>query len=533
MVPVTVRRLALVHFAAVSALIGAGPAALAQGDAAHPGDRIATAPAPYVPLDDPAYAFIDALLARGLLRGLSALDRPYTVAELRAAVDAAPADSLGRVPRAWLRALDRAAAKYAPPPDDSAAHALRVRASLVPFATAQTGEEREQALARGDGGAYPGVWARASGVAGPAVAAARVSGDLSLKHDARYTGKTDRAVAGRVEDGYVAAQWRLGELFLGRQARSWGPHTHSGLLLGRDAFTYDHLHARVGPRRLRLDALVAKLDDISLGNDTVAHRYLSAHRLLGRWRGLEVAASEAIVYGGPGRGFEPSLANPLNVFNLAQYNEGESGNVSYALDVAWRPRRGGALSAQLLLDDFQVDACDDLCEEPPSIGVTLAAEGLPLAGDQRLFASYTRVTNLTYRTPQPFERYAILGAGLGRGFSDYDEARVGLDLALLEAAPLRAYVALRRQGEGDFRLPFPTPEEYARTPGFLAGTVTRVVRAAVSGGGRVRWLEVAGDVGYNHTRNAQHVAGRTTGGVEARVRVSVEHGWALLGRASP
>lgn len=530
MVSVRARRaealaVALAALAGLARLAAAAKPARAQSVApvaAVPHDRAGTAPAPYVPLDDPAYAFIDALLARGALRRLSALDRPYTVAELRAAIDATPADSLGRVPRAWLRTLERTATKHAPPPPDSTGDALRVRAALVPLTTAQSSEEREATLARGGAGAYPGIWARGVGVAGPIVVAARVSGDLALKHDTRYAGKTDRAIAGRVEDGYVAAQWRFGELFAGRQVRSWGPHPISGLLIGRDAFSYDQLHARVGPRRLQLAMVVAKLDDMAIGDDSVAQRWLGAHRLLGRWRDLEVALSEAMVYGGVGRGFEPAFANPLNVFDLSQYNEGETGNVSYALDVAWRPRLAGVLAAQLLLDDFQVDDCEPLCQEPPSWGLTLAAEGVPLFGDQRLFASYTRVSNLTYRTPQPYEQYSMLGVGLGRNFADYDEARVGVDVALLAAAPLRAYVAFRRQGQGDFRLPFPAPDAYAATPGFLDGTALRVVRAAVSGGGRVGPLEMSGDVGYNVTRNAGHVAGDRASGVEGRLRLSLE-----------
>ncbi|MFL5581963.1 MAG: hypothetical protein ACJ8AO_16460 [Gemmatimonadaceae bacterium] len=523
--------------AAVAALlltlsVPAAAQGTAVGDTARA--RAALAPSPYVPLDDAAYGLVDALLARGLLPSLSALDRPYTAAELLAAVDAAPpADSLGRVPAAWLRRLRRTASKYAPPAPAPERRELRVRAALVPFAAAQTGEERELMLAAGEGGAYPGVWVRASAAAGPVVVGFRLAGDQSLKHDARYTGKSDRAVAGRLEDGYVAAQWPLGELFFGRQARSWGPHVASGLLLGRDAFTYDHAQVRIGPRRLRLDAVVARLDDVALTPDSVAHRYLTAHRLLGRWRGLEVAASEALVYGGVDRGFEPSLANPLNVYDLAQYNEGEAGNVSYALDVALRARRLGILSAQVLLDDFQVDECTPMCQEPPSWGLTLSAEGLPTFRDHRLFASYTRVTNLAYRTPQPWERYAVLGAGLGRNFSDYDEVRAGIDLAFLEAAPLRAYVAGRRQGEGDFRLPFPPPEEYEATPEFLAGVVTHVTRFGVSASGATGWAELTGDVGYNRVRNAGHVEGRSEGGFEGRVRVSLETPWVLLGRAAP
>jgi hypothetical protein len=386
-------------------------------------------------------------------------------------------------------------------------------------------------LATGGGGIYPGVWARAVASVGPVAAAIRVTGDLALKHDPGYPGKKDRAIVGRADDAYFAGQWRFGELFLGRQVRNWGPPAFAGLQVGREGFSYDHLYARLGPPRLHLSTAVARLDDMPFGGDSVAQRFLSVHRLAVRWRDLEVAVSEAIVYGGVGRGFEPSLANPLTLYDLAQYNEDELGNVSYALDMAWRAGRGGLWSAQLLVDDFQIDQCDRICEEPASLGLALSFDGLPLRGDHRWFASYTRVSNLTYRTPQAYERYAMLGVGLGRDRSDYDEVRAGLDLALLPWASVRPYAALRRQGEGDFRAPFPPPEDYATTPAFLSGTAERTLRVGVTGGARLAdLLEVTGDVGLNAARNAEHVGGRSRRRIEGRVRVVLEPRWALSAR---
>jgi hypothetical protein len=47
-------------------------------------------PSPYLPLDDPAYAIIDALQSRGVLRSLSMLERPYTVGAVERAVVVIP-----------------------------------------------------------------------------------------------------------------------------------------------------------------------------------------------------------------------------------------------------------------------------------------------------------------------------------------------------------------------------------------------------------------------------------------------------------
>jgi hypothetical protein len=159
--------------------------------------------------------------------------------------------------------------------------------------------------------------------------------------------------------------------------------------------------------------------------------------------------------------------------------------------------------------------------------LTLSAEGLPLAGDQRWFASYTRVSNLAYNNKNPDEHYEVFGVGLGRGFSDYDEARLGLDLALLPRTPLKFYVAHRRQGEGSYNAPFPAPADYAITPGMFQGVITGVTRVGLSGSSRWRDVELGGDLGINRVTNDRHIVGDTRTGFEGRVKLAIEPKWSV------
>ena len=159
--------------------------------------------------------------------------------------------------------------------------------------------------------------------------------------------------------------------------------------------------------------------------------------------------------------------------------------------------------------------------------MTFTAEGLPLRGDQRAFASYTRVANLTYNNKVASEHYEIGGVGLGRGFSDYDEIRAGLDLAVLQHTPLRAYVAHRRQGEGTYNIPFPDPANYGTTPGIFSGVVMGVTRVAMSGVTRWRDFEVQGDLGLNHVTNDGHIAGSSATRFAGRVKLAIEPRWSL------
>lgn len=495
------------------------------------------AASPYLPLDDPAYALIDALQARGGLASLSLLERPYSV---HALTEAARKDSLRARQQALREELVAVLGnRESQPSTADSASALRVRLNAELFATAQRSGRRELMLGDSARGAYPGAALRAFAQGGSLVAAARVILDERLKHDPEFTGKKDKKLSGRTEDAYVAGQWRFGEVFFGRLGRNWGPPTLDGLLLGHYAYTYDHLAVTLGVPALHLTTIAARLDDRVISPDTVAQRYFSIHRLSGRWRDVEVAASEAIIYGGRGRGFEPKWLNPVNGFYLAQLNEspnihgsvGSDGNLSYGLEIAFRQTPLGVLRGGFQLDDIAVNRCDSLCKKPPSYGLTLTADGIPIPQGSRLgdavgFASYTRVTNLTYRNGSAFEQYMFENVGLGRGFSDYDEARLGVDVVAGSRFALKFYGALRRQGAGDYRIPQPPTSKFPETPTFLSGVVERISRIAVSGGGRMTNLvDLSGDVGFNRVRNAAHINGASSRGIEARIKLSLGLPW--------
>ena len=485
----------------------------------------------YVPLDDVAYTYVDALMARGQLRELATLERPYTERAVREAIDSARVRTPGDAVVSFLDALYGAIEKYAVRPGDSdsvAAQTFRARGTGNLYATAQTSGRRELMLADSLNDVRPGASIRLLMAGGPVVAFSRVLIDTRLNVDPEFAGRKDRRLNARTEDGYLGAQWKYAELSVGRVGRNWGPPTLYGLMLGNYAYTYDQLYARIGSDRIHWSSVIARLDDSVQTNAPAIERYFSIHRLAVNWRAFEFAASESYVYGGAGRGFEPSLVNPLNVYALSWRNEKQEGNLGLGGEIALRTTTKGFYSGQLFVDDLQIDrTCDPVCKQPSSYGVTLAAEGLPLRGDQRWFASYTRVSNLAYNNKNPAEKYEVFGLSLGRGFNDYDEMRAGLDLALVPRTPLRLYVAHRRQGEGSYNTPFPTPDEYATTPGMFSGVVMRTTRIAVSGASAWREFELTGDIGVNHSSNYQHVGGLTRTGFEGRVKLVIEPRWSV------
>jgi hypothetical protein len=485
----------------------------------------------YVPLDDISYRYVDALMARGQLWELSALERPFTQRALRAAIDSARTRDPSPVVANYLDALDATVRKYAVRPrstDTTTSQDFHARGTVNAYGVAQTSGRRELMLADGSGRLEGGGSIRLVMAGGPVVGFVRTLIDTRLNADPDFAGRKDRRVGGRTEDGYVAGQWKYGELSFGRVGRNWGPASESGLMLGNYAYTYDHLYGVIGTDRIHFSSVIARLDDILQPPSPSVERYFSIHRLslrVGHW---ELAGTESYVYGGVGRGFEPTLANPFNIYGLSWRNEQKEGNLGLGAEAAFRSPRLGTFSGQVFVDDVQIDrSCNPQCKQPSSYGLTLTADGLPLTGDQRWFASYTRVSNLAYNNKNPDEHYEIFGVNLGRGFSDYDEVRAGLDLALLHATPLKLYVAHRRQGEGNVNLPFPDPAQYAVTPGIFSGVVMGVTRVAASGARRWRDLELAGDIGLNHASNTGHVAGVTRTSLEGRFTVSIEPRWSV------
>ena len=476
---------------------------------------------PYLPVDDISYHYVDALMSRGYLLGLSALERPYYAGDVRAALDSIDATATGRVARSMIEALSQTLRRFElrRASDSTEKIPFRAKATFDVYATAETSGLRELMRADWDEGVYPAAAGYFVMGGGHLAGSVRAILDPRLNADPEFSSKKDRSIAGRTEDAYLSGQWKYAQAAFGRVGRSWGPSQFSGLLLGDDAYTYDHFFARVGTKRIYVSTALARLENYVLSPGVEASRYFSVHRL-GFQRGqFEGGLSESYLYTGVHRGLEFSLVNPLNVFGLSWKNERTDGNLSFGGDLAWKSPKFGTWSTQVLLDDIQIDRCDTVCNEPSSYGFTFSAEGIPLAGEQRLFASYTRVSHLAYHTPNVSERYSSYLVGLGRGSSDYDEMRAGIDVALIPRTTLRFYAVRRRQGEGDYRADYPKPEDYDTTPGFLAGTVWTVNRLGLSGASTYgRDFQLVADAGINFNRNRFGVAGLNDEQLEGRIK---------------
>ena len=464
-----------------------------------PAGAMAQEASPYVPISYWGTPYVEHLIARGRMVDPTPLTRPFRADVLLRALDAV--DSAMVTGAEWrvvgeLRSdLHR---KFRGPSARMDFHA----------GVAGSSHARRDPLRAAGGGPGHGTFSGGAALTlyfGPAVFVTHPTFDTRLKWDPDYFGKKDRVIAGRAAEAYVSAQWTFGELFFGSVDRNWGPRLTDGLLVSPSPYSYDHLGLSIGTDGVRLEGIITQLDDITDTSGIPQHRYFVAHRFMIRPPGSTTFALwEGNIVAGPGRQLDAWYANIFTLGLLQQYDQNSQANSLLGADITTRIK-GTQLFASLLLDDIQVDRTNAGDKEPPSYGLTLGAQGA--AGPAAWTAFYTRVTNLAYRTPNPAEAVMRRNVGLGRNFSDYDQLTVRASMIAGPGVLLAPEVTLLRQGQGDFRLPYPTVSAFPATPTFLAGVVERTVRVALGAQiARGRW-SIAGDGGVHLISNADHVSG--------------------------
>lgn len=165
-----------------------------------------------VPLGDNAYVYLDALLSRGALRSLSALERPYNVAQIARVLEHEMPVHASPIVKSYERALRRALVKYdvsgllGP---RSTRSGLRYQLSGDLYATSETSSIRELMRANDVRGVYAGSSGQGAIQAGPVTSVAHVIWDGRLDADPEYSKLGQyRADPVRLEEGYLDARWR-------------------------------------------------------------------------------------------------------------------------------------------------------------------------------------------------------------------------------------------------------------------------------------------------------------------------------------
>lgn len=449
-----------------------------------------------------AYPYLERLAGRGFLPALDRLSQPYRRADVARALEALSPDSLRQPVAGWVRLLQ---SEFAAPSRSSGDRQL---GGLVwAGATAATTERLDPLRALDSGGAWPrgglGGWI----TTGRLVAETRLRWDSYLRHDP--DGRLPHLPWGGITDHtYAALRWATGSVMLGRMARNWAPLGTQGLLLSDNPISYPQVGLDLELGRFALEALTAELD--TLGG---ARRYLAAHRLGYRGRRVGLALTEALLYSAAGSGLSLQVLDPFTLLAFETENppdEGRASNLVLGLDF-WYGPGAWEVSGRLLLDDVDVNPDSQFTRRAPTrYAAGLQAKWHPVSAPFEASVAYERVSSYAYRSYELASSYAHFGRGLGTNFADYDawtaSAALFPPVQGLELAPR---FQLLRQGEGDWRVPFPDESVFRASPDLFLGVVERTYRLALAGRYQPRreiWIRW--DLGQNWVRNAGHVLNR-------------------------
>jgi hypothetical protein len=277
--------------------------------------------------------------------------------------------------------------------------------------------------------------------------------------------------------GYKGGRFSL---FLGRDEVAWGARRDLGLLFSGTAPTMDMFRFTYLEDRVLFTSFHSKLRR-GEGDpwDEKVQRYVSAHRLdFKLWPDFTFAVSEAVLYGGECRGFEPMYLNPIGVFYAEQWNSESEDNVLFSGDFTLLFPGAAEVRGEVVIDDFQYDFAN-----PHEIGFGIDVEARnPLLDLYSLFGcSYFHVRNGTYGHKVEYNRYTHEGEVIGYPYGpDGDFLELRFAFSLPAEALWTVRFSQRRQGGGRVSDPQDGPPEDRAFP-------SGVVEKTLSAGFDVSW----------------------------------------------
>jgi len=529
----------------VIALFFALPLALAGWSSVGPGTAHAQ-DARLLPAEDPVYTYIDRLQRRGHLLQLHPTAQPYTVGEVRRALERTEGEELSARELQWLRAVEQQAGLI----DHEGAEAIVGGSLQAGVSSANT--DRQESLVRptGDGElAWSNAELRVWGAAGPAIA------QVGLRHDLYYDQDPDgispvRRLKARNENSYVGVRSRYARLYVGRFSNHWAMHGEQAGVLSSNPRPYDQINFRIGGERLSVQGLVVELDNITAddrftgdarGPDSRS-RFLTASRL--DWRPsprLAFSLQEALIYEGTRTGVTPLALAPSYVLFIAGDNAPANALDQLLVSASvWAQVGKATVHLQGVVDDIVIENRAELIADQ-EIQPSLFA----LYGSLRLGGVTDRIdlglesglaSYQVYNNRRAIMRYVYLNRGLANQFTDYFDVSGFADVYLgdvFSGLTLTPRITFLAQGEQRLTQPFVRNRpDGSIIETLLTGTTEQTLRWGLQGSVQPdpRFF-VRFDVGLNHSWDEAHEEGRRrtrfVGLLEIGARISLNRGVSL------
>ncbi|MDQ3698035.1 MAG: hypothetical protein M3373_08440 [Gemmatimonadota bacterium] len=427
-------------FSAVAAVVATAEPVLSQ----HP---LVT-----LPLDDPAYVQLDALVRQGCGAAIASSVRPFTVSTVR--------DALGNAtdPRCAgpiLASLRTRFTQSGNQPETLGVDSARTGLTAGLAATIRATARRDQDFrplwrdVRPDSAGDPVLVGRLRGrvtwEGGPSVVAVVEGFAQSDRQNdptvARARGFRESEAVVDISEAYVAGRLGPVTVSLGRSSEAWLGEGVESLVLSANGVPMDRLRGTARWSRFEAHALFASTSDVVLGaldglDDAIApqrfHRFLAAHALTFRptpqW---EITLGETALLTRRGTGIDLAFVNPVMLFLVAENDSGRTGAAgddnNLTVFGATRLTVGAAnLGAELVIDDIQIDDADRE-NIPDQLAWRLAGTlGVPLPLPTSVGLEYRRVGSYTFLRDSYAEVYQAYDQPIG--------SELGPDADLLRAS---------------------------------------------------------------------------------------------------
>ena len=436
-----------------------------------------------IPLHDPVYVALEGLERSGCPAARVSPYRPFTLAQVRAAVMRAAGDA-----RCSSALVEPLAARYgrapvdsslsgpgglpspqsAPPPLSAQFHlggAATVRLTSLGAAEFRPLWEDLRPESDGDPPIVGLLRARAwwepiSNLVGVVEA----YGQSHRANDPQIRARQLRSTSGvvGVSEATLAAAWGPITVSFGRDREVWLGHGAESLVLSGHSPALDRIALSLSTERFQGRALYAMLDDVVLDTlrgelpsgtpDQRFHRALVAHSLT--WRpndGFELSVGETVLLSRGSRTLDLGYANPLMPFIVTQNDAGREGSETRDNIAAFLAVRGHAgrsrVVGELLVDDIQIDA-GDRALTPDQLGWRIEGrQGWGGAYSGAVGLEYARLNSFTYLRGYYTDVYQFVGRPLGSELGpDADRVQAEGELWIAPAARISSRLGVWRRG---------------------------------------------------------------------------------------
>lgn len=402
-----------------------------------------------LPLEDPAYVQLDALVGRGCAAARVSPYRPYLVRDVRVAIRR----SAGQ-PRCAGPILDALAVRFGEPtlPDSARPEIALGAEATFRGAALRNGEFRPLWLdvrptSQGTQPAVGIARLRVTWNASPhLVAVTEGFAQTGTRNDPEIREQRFRRTSGVVgfQDAYLTAQLSKLVISLGRSREAWLAEGAESPVLSAYGPAYDRLLLSARLSRFELRAFFATVNDVVLNATTDSlppgisqqrwHRFLAAHAVTYRpTRAVEITAGETALIQREGFSIPLEYVNPLMLYQTTQHGSEETGAGDANLTgfLASRASLGPvALDGYFVVDDIQIDKNDRAIYPNQFAWRVGASYALPLAMPATIGAQYRHDDGFTYVGQKTYSKVyqqfdAPLGSELG---PDADLARLTAEL---------------------------------------------------------------------------------------------------------